>query len=217
MRAKFLKFGFEYFEPHEIMELLTYYSIPRRDTNALGHKIINHFGSISAVFDAPFHEVEKVAGKSTATLFKIIKDLRRIELIDRDNNSDTRDFRTRISEMLESRFDGLTVEHMYAILLDNASNIVSCEKISEGMSDFTRLEIRKLYDLTLKYNVVNVILAHNHPMGSPKFSQTDINSTKNAQSMLLNMGVRVVDHFIYARGANYSMRELGILEAPEVW
>ena len=53
LRERFLKMGLDSFEPHEVLELLLTYSIPRKNTNVIAHKLIDKFGSISAVFDAP--------------------------------------------------------------------------------------------------------------------------------------------------------------------
>ena len=62
------------FEPHNILELLLFYSIPRRDTNEIAHKLLNHFGSLKAVFNASFDELIQVDGikENSATLIKMV-------------------------------------------------------------------------------------------------------------------------------------------------
>lgn len=60
VKARFMEYGFSGFEDHEILEMLLYYALPRKDTNIIGHKLIETFGSISAVFDAPIHELSKI-------------------------------------------------------------------------------------------------------------------------------------------------------------
>ena len=90
MKNLFLKNGLDYFEPHTVLELLLYYSIPMKDTNPVAHRLLEKFGSFSAVFDAPIEELSKVegVGKSTAVLIKLIPQLSRRyqEDLDRDKN-----------------------------------------------------------------------------------------------------------------------------------
>ena len=77
--------GLDSFEPHNILELLLFYSIPRKDTNETAHLLLKRFGSLSAVFDAPFSELIKVKGisESSATLIKLIPALSRAYLSDK--------------------------------------------------------------------------------------------------------------------------------------
>ena len=65
LRKRFLKEGLDNFQPHEILELILFYSIPRRNTSELAHNLINHFGSFSAVLDAPVEALTQVNGIST--------------------------------------------------------------------------------------------------------------------------------------------------------
>lgn len=67
MRQRFLSTGFDTFAEHEILEVLLYYAIPRIDTNEIAHRLLQHFGSLSAVFDADPQELIKVKGVSENT------------------------------------------------------------------------------------------------------------------------------------------------------
>ena len=79
MKARFLKEGFQNFADHEIMEFLLYYAMPRKDTNEIAHALIERFGSLSAVFDAPYEELMEIKGikEHSATLIKLIPALAR--------------------------------------------------------------------------------------------------------------------------------------------
>ena len=74
LKNRFINNGLGSFEPHNILELLLFFSIPRRDTNDTAHLLLEKFGSLSGVFDAPFSELVKVRGisVSSATLIKLI-------------------------------------------------------------------------------------------------------------------------------------------------
>ena len=79
LKARFVKSGLDDFEPHNVLELILFYSVPRKDTNPIAHKLINRFGSVAGVFDAPKSELMKIegVGERTAVLLKMIPQLAR--------------------------------------------------------------------------------------------------------------------------------------------
>ena len=84
LKARFVKSGLDDFEPHNVLELLLFYSIPRKDTNPIAHKLISRFGSLSGVFDAKPEELMKVDGitENTAVLISMVPQLARKYLKD---------------------------------------------------------------------------------------------------------------------------------------
>ena len=79
LRERFLEEGLENFQEHEVLELLLYYCIPRRDTNALAHDMIDHFDSLAAVLEAPAKELKAVdgVGDSVATFITLLQAVER--------------------------------------------------------------------------------------------------------------------------------------------
>ena len=71
---RFLREGLAGFEEHNAMEFLLFLARPRGDTNPLAHALIDRFGSLSAVLDAPIEELERVpgVGHSSAVVLKFI-------------------------------------------------------------------------------------------------------------------------------------------------
>ena len=82
LKDTFLKTSLDTFQPHNILELLLFYSIPRQDTNEIAHELINHFGSLKNVFDADYEELIRVKGikENSAVLIKMIPQLAKIYL-----------------------------------------------------------------------------------------------------------------------------------------
>ena len=70
MKSRFLKTGFDSFEPHEVLEFILFYAIPKRDTNKLAHKLIENFGSIAGVLNAPYELLVKMREYSLNDLFQ---------------------------------------------------------------------------------------------------------------------------------------------------
>ena len=74
MRKKFIQSGFDGFTNHEILELLLFYSRPRIDTNAIAHRLIDKYKTISGVCNADIEDLKEIEGidEASAVLIKMI-------------------------------------------------------------------------------------------------------------------------------------------------
>ena len=61
-KRQFRDFALDAFADHEVLELLLFYAIPRRDTNPLAHELLHRFGSLVAVLEASVEELTAVPG-----------------------------------------------------------------------------------------------------------------------------------------------------------
>ena len=86
MEQKLLEQGLDVFDDHNVLELLLFYSVPRKDMNPLAHELLNTFGSLEAVFEAPAEELSKVngIGESTVTLLKLFPEVSRRYVMDKN-------------------------------------------------------------------------------------------------------------------------------------
>ena len=77
VRKRFIEHGFEGFEPHEILEMVLFYAIPRKDTNLLAHKLLERYGTFAKVCDAPVDVLQRDFGltESAAVLLKMLPPL----------------------------------------------------------------------------------------------------------------------------------------------
>lgn len=207
MREKFRKSGFDNMHPHEILEMLLYYSVPRKDTNELAHALLNHFGSFSAVLDASEDELCKVNGitQTSATLIKMIMPISRVY------HSEASKVKV-INEPSESGnhfvklFGGCTSERVMAIYLDNHCRVLCTEQVCDGDVAQVVVNFRKILETAMKYSMTSaVIVAHNHPGGIALPSQSDITATQELRKMLAAIGISLVDHIIVAGDDYISM------------
>ncbi len=198
MKAKFLSHGFSAFEQHEIIEMILYYAIPRKDTNPIAHELISRFGSISGVFDAPIERLCEVEGVSehTAILLKMIPMLAKEYMCDSDSEKESfADYDT-VGQFFVSNFIGILNERLYAAYFDNGMHLLDLVIIGEGDVNSSQVSVRKIVSEDLSKNASFVMLAHNHPGGTVIPSADDLNVT-NACEMALDMvGVKLSEHFI---------------------
>lgn len=200
LKNKFIEHGFQGFEQHNILELLLFYSIPRKDTNEIAHDLLNTFGSLEGVFNAKFEELIKVEGikENSATLIKMIPSIAREYLTDSYRDQVVFDDAETIANFLINKYVGETNEIVYAMFLNNKYELLGVEKMHEGSVNSSFISIRKLIDSVLKYNSSLVIIAHNHPDGTICPSMDDIETTTRLIDALNMIDAKLLEHFVIA-------------------
>ena len=212
-RDQFLRCGAESFAEHELLKLLLFYAIPRKDTNPIAHALIDRFGSLQGVLSAPLEELTQVpdVGKNAAVLIQLIAPLYRQSLIFAADHEVVLDTRERIGEYFRDIFIAHPAEVMYQLCLDAKGRKLDLCKVGEGDVGSVGLNVRRILENALRTRAVLVVLAHNHPSGVALPSGEDKASTEIVREALDNMGVRLVDHFIIADNDYISMAESGFL------
>lgn len=217
MRARFLKDGFRNFQEHEILEMLLFYCIPRRNTNDIAHNLIKRFGSLSLVIDAPVKELEKVEGigAHSALFLNLLGSLSRHCAI--KENERYRSLKTldQCGEYMVPYFKGKNRETVYLLCLDAKCKVLSCREVEEGNVNTASISIRKIVDMALTENATSVVLAHNHPSGLALPSTEDILTTKKLAHALRLVDVVLIDHVIVADGDHVSLTLSGLYRADE--
>lgn len=212
LKARFAKSGLDDFEPHNVLELLLFYSVPRKDTNPIAHRLINRFGSLSGVFDAKPEELMKVEGitENTAVLISMIPQLARKYLEDKSDAMNTIRGFNDIGTYLMPKFVGRTIETVMLAALDNKNKIISCNIIAEGDNNRANISRRKVMEEAIRVGATRVVLAHNHPRGFAVPSKEDIYLTEEIYSLLKSVGIELVDHIIFAEDDFVSLAASGI-------
>lgn len=210
MRSKFLQSGLDGFEVHESLELLLYYAVPRKDTNPLSHKLIDRFGSLSAVLDAPIDALKECGlSENAAILLKLIPQISRIYLDDKFDPGKAVDI-DKVGDKLLHKFVGRDYEAVVLLLMDAKRKEVYCGVISKGSVNSCDLYIRKIIETAMIYNASYAVLSHNHPSGLALPSMADIESTKTVSSALKLVGIRLLDHIVVADDDYVSMYQSGL-------
>jgi len=213
MRRRFLETGLDSFAEHEALELLLFYAIPRRDTNALAHQLMDHFGSLDAVLSAPVEELMRMdgIGENAAVLLKLVP--RVVQKAKLAANKETIINSTeKAGDYLLERFRGEKNEVIYQLCLDRKGKLLSCRRLNEGGADSSELNIRRLVENALLVSASAVILSHNHPSGIALPSSEDYATTERVQTALNMVGVALVDHIIVADDDFVSMADSGTLK-----
>ncbi|MFI3227822.1 MAG: DNA repair protein RadC [Clostridia bacterium] len=210
VKEKFLENGFRGMHPHEKLEFLLFFSIPRGDTNPIAHNLLERFGNIAGVFDATIEELSKVKGVgiNTAILIKAIPQFAR-EYAESTRTLNIISSTTEAGKHMLPKFIGCTRETLYITLLDNKSNVIKDVFISEGTVNQVSVNVRKIIELSIKYEASRVILGHNHPNGLALPSLADEYTTNKVRDALALIGVDLFDHIVVADDDYVSMYDSG--------
>lgn len=218
LKDRFIRNGLSDFEDHNILELLLFFSVPRSDTNELGHKLLKKFGSLSNVFDAPIDELCKVEGigMHSATLIKLIPELCNTYYVDKTEKVTVVNSTNMAGRYFVPRFMGKTVEEVHIMLLDDKKKVIKCEMISKGTVNASAVSIRKIAAEAINNNATGVVLAHNHPGGIALPSGNDITVTKRIFKALKLMDIQLCDHIIVADYDYVSMLDSGMFGSFDI-
>lgn len=205
---RFLSDGLEGFEDHEILEYMLFYVLPRVDTNAVAHRLIGAFGSLSGVLDASAYDLEQVegVGKKTAAYLAAFPDVfrayQRSRMGKRPFIKTVRD----ACEFARSLLFGKGYEQFYVVWLDSQNRLIHFECLSEGGSSESPIYLNKLAAGALRHKAVKGIVAHNHPGGDASPSKMDIGATIEIAKALGTLGIELLDHIIVCDNSSFSFQ-----------
>ncbi len=201
LKNRFLNQGLDGFEPHNALELMLFYTLPRRDTNGIAHDLIDRFGSFSGVLDADYEELMTVNGVSshTATFIKLLPDIFRYYQKDLDRSVHIFSGLDSIGRYFIDQFIGINREVVFLLLLDSNNRLISCSMIHDGSVTSAGVNIRKLISESISKDASSIAIAHNHPGGIPLPSPDDISFTEDLARALSIMQIELVDHFVIAQ------------------
>ncbi len=211
LRQQFLNGGLDSFSDIQVLELLLTYSITRKDVNPLAHTLLERFGSLSGVLDAPVPELQKVegVGESTAVLLHLMPQLLRRYHLDQNRSTLIIDTTEKAGTYLENFFFGVRQECVYLLCLDAKCKILDCRMLFEGSINTVEISVRKVVETALYRGATSVILAHNHVSGIALPSREDEDTTRAVYAALQTVNILLADHIIIADGDFVSMADSG--------
>ncbi len=206
LRQRFRDGGAEAMPDYEIMEMLLFRCIPRRDTKPLAKALIQKFGSFAEAISATPERLAEMEGVGEA----IITDLKLVQaaalrltkgaVMQREALSSW----SQVLEYFRASMAFETREQFRVLYMDKRNKIIADEVHQRGTVDHTPVYVREVIKRALELSATAMVLAHNHPSGDPAASKADIDMTKLVAEAAEKVGVVVHDHIIIGRdGAGY--------------
>ena len=219
LKQQFIENGLDGFTDIQVLELLLFYSIPRIDTNPIAHSLLERFGSLDRVLEAPPTELMEVEGigENAATFLSLITAASRYYQIKRSENVKILTSVTDCGNYLLPHFHGRTNETVFLLCLDAKCKVLCCKELGEGSVNSASVPIRRIVETALLSKAVSVVLAHNHPSGVALPSPEDVVSTRRTAAALAAVEITLVDHIIVADDDFVTLGQSGMYRAEEYY
>lgn len=210
MREKFAASGGEGFLPHEVLEMALYNSVKCGDTNETAHRLIEKFGSFSAVFDATIEELCSVSGVGieSAVCIKMYPAVFRLYKKDVLRAKKKLTSQSQVNDYCLTLLEDARSEEFALICLDGENGVINCKSWQGGISG-AAVSIREVADFCLSVRAAAVVAAHPHPDGVAMPSPQDEELTKKLFFTLKNLDISLLDHVIVAQNRCFSFRTAG--------
>jgi DNA repair protein RadC len=213
LRRRFRDAGADALPDYELIELILFRAMPRRDTKPLAKALLARFGSFAEAVNAPDELLLEVPGigEAAITELKLVRAaalrLVRGEVLERpvlSSWSQVVDY-CRASMGFEAR------EQFRILFLDKRNQIIADEVQQRGTVDHTPVYVREVVKRALDLSATAIVLVHNHPSGDPTPSRADIEMTREIVAAAKPLGVKVHDHIVVGRQGHASFRGLGLI------
>ena len=217
VKERFLKTGFDNWQDYEILELVLFYCIPRKDTKQTAKDLLKKFGSLKEIINADYDELLKFikdidgVGPNTAFFLHFLKNFSvkysEFKMKEKEKVSSPQE----VVNFLRNRIGTSEEEKMYEVFFNASNKVLGFKEISEGTVARSAVYPGKIAREALLTNARSVVIAHNHPGGVCKPSQNDIIATEAVQKALKAVEVILLDHIIVTASDFYSFKDNGLI------
>lgn len=209
LKQKFRENGGDVFSDYELLEMLLFQTIPRKDVKPLAKELIYKFGSFAEVISAPVDLLEKIEGISVSTAISI-KTIEACSIRLAKGKIINNPILSNWSSVLDYCHSTMAwkKEEQFRIIFLNKKNILIGDELqAKGTIDHTPVYPREVVKRALELGASAIILIHNHPSGNSDPSREDVLMTKEIKKVLQGVGISLHDHIIISSTGNYSFKK----------
>jgi DNA repair protein RadC len=213
LRDRFRQGGAAALPDYELMELILFRAIPRRDTKPLAKAIIDRFGSFAEAVSAEEERLAEIPGLGEAAIVEI-KLIQATALRLAQGSVLKRPLLSswdKVVEYCRSAMAYQKFEEFRILFLDNRNRLMADEVQGRGTTNHTPVYVREVVKRALELSATSIILVHNHPSGDPSPSRADIEVTKQIIDAASKLDISVHDHIIVGKDGHLSLRAAGLV------
>jgi DNA repair protein RadC len=215
LRERFIKAGLDGFADYEVVELLLTLAIPRSDVKRPAKALIERFGNVRAILDAPLDELRQVKGIGSVApvALRIIRAAATLYLQQRAEGTELDVDQRQLEMIWRARIGALRDEVFEVAYLDSGHRLMrdGIERLEEGTIDRAAVYPRRVVESALRRGAAALVLAHNHPNGQVDPTEQDKVLTRALVLAAETVGVKIVDHLVVSADAVFSFRKAGLL------
>jgi DNA repair protein RadC len=213
LRERFHAAGPDALSDYELLEMVLFPALPRRDTKPLAKSLLKTFGSFAEVIHAPAARLREIDGIGDASInqLKLIaaaaSRIAKGELKQRTALSSWND----VIDYCRTSMAFADKEQFRLLFLDKRNRLIADEVQQTGTVDHTPVYPREVIKRALELSATALILVHNHPSGDPTPSQADIQMTQAIINIATPLGISVHDHIIVGKNGHASLKGLRLI------
>lgn len=213
LRERFRTAGADALSDYELLELVLFRALPRRDVKPLAKTLIGKFGSFAEVVHAPESRLKEVSGlgESAITEIKLIAATANRVAKGRVKQRTVLSSWSAVIEYCRSAMAFADKEQFRILFLDKKNQLIADEVQQVGTVDHTPVYPREVLKRALELSASAIVLVHNHPSGDPTPSGADIQMTKAIIDIAGPLGIAVHDHIVVGKNGHASMKGLRLI------
>ena len=213
LRERFREAGSEALADYEMLELVLFRAVPRRDVKPLAKDLLARFGSFAEVISAPPARLAEVdgLGEAAITEFKVVQAAAHRLTKGQVGKRPVLSSWSAVLDYVRAAQAFAEKEQFRILFLDKRNQLIADEVQQTGTVDHTPVYPREVIKRALELSATALILVHNHPSGDPSPSQADIQMTKAIIDIAKPLGIAVHDHIIVGKGGHASLRGMRLI------
>jgi DNA repair protein RadC len=212
-RERLIREGAGALSDAELLAVFLRIGVPGQDAVQLGQHMVHHFGSLHGLFSANLKEFSAVHGLGPAKFCQLqaVIELARRAMLEEVKAGATLSSPRAVKDYLRLTFSGKPFESFHVLFLDVKNRLIDSKELFRGTLTHTSVYPREVVKEALARNAASIMLAHNHPSGTPDPSESDLLLTRALVQALALVDIRILDHFVVAGHQVHSFAENGQL------
>jgi len=211
LRTRFLDAGAAAVSDYELLELVLFRAIPRRDVKPLAKELLKRFGSFAEVIAAPRPLLGEMLGEAAIAELKIVEAAAQRMVSGEVSRKEPLSSWQTVIEHCRAAMAFSNTEQFRILFLDKRNGLIADEVQQKGTVDHTPVYPREVVKRALELSATAVILVHNHPSGDPTPSRADIEMTRQIVEVARPLGISVHDHIIVGKDGHASLKGLKLM------
>ena len=213
LKDKFLRNGPDSLADYELLELLLFLGIPRRDVKPLAKDLLKRFGSFGAVIAADIGELKSIPhlGDTAIAAIKTVQAAMHQVMREDIIRKPILNSWSRLLTYCQTTMAHEKRESFRILFLNKKNELIADEVQQTGTVDHTPAYPREIIKRALELGSTALILVHNHPSGDPQPSEGDIDMTRMIMDAARPLNIAVHDHLIVSRGGSISLKNEGYM------
>jgi DNA repair protein RadC len=198
---------------YELLELLMFSVLPRKDTKKIAKDLLQRFGSLREVIFTKYSDLKSVEGIGdvAATLLNVIHEILNRIYLEKISESSIISSSSHVIDYYKTAFANTKQEQLRIMFLNNKNRLLAEEILQVGTINQMAIYPREIMHRALDRGASAIIMVHNHPSGDPQPSKQDVITTKMVKDIAQKLDIMLLDHIIIGKNSSKSLKELGMI------